>query len=725
MPISFDREKKIFKLDAADSSYLIGIHEDRYLAHLYYGAYIPDDNLTGFARRYPYASFSATDPDRRDPAFSPDTCPFEMGGNGTADMRIASLAIRNARGNAVTDFRYVSHEILEEKPALPGLPSLYGEEAGDCRTLSILTRDDVTGAECTLYYTVFEKLPAITRSLVLKNASDEDMEIERAMSLCLDMNSADFDLITLYGRHNQEREFARRPLAHGLQGIASRRGSSSHQQNPFLALISRGGNEEYGEAYGFNLVYSGNFLGQVEVDYNRSSRVILGINPDDFGWKLAPGEEFYTPEAVMVFSREGLGGMSRAFHRLYNHHLVRGRWKTAKRPLLVNNWEGTGMHFDDEKLLSIARWAAGTGLEMFVMDDGWFGRRDDDTSSLGDWFVDEKKFHEGMGTFIDKVVSLGLKFGIWFEPEMVSPDSDLFRRHPDWAIGVPGRKRSEGRQQYVLDMTREDVRDYIFERMADILGHNQISYLKWDFNRNITEPGSMLLPPEREKEFYHRYVLGTYELMGRIVKAFPDLLIENCSGGGGRYDPGMMAFSPQIWCSDNTDALSRVDIQFGSSLCYPASVQGAHVSASRRSSYEAKRNVAMWGTFGYELDPARISEEDRKEIRTQIADYHRYYDLIHRGDLYRLICPWDDPYKCAWEFVSEDRSEALATVLIKFRKCERSFFLRLRGLDPEKTYVWEENGEKYSGALLMNAGITLFDMPNQDGFSKTFHFTAC
>ena len=725
MPIVFDEERRIFKLDAAGSSYMIGIHEDRYLAHLYYGAYIPDDNLTDFARRHEYASFSATAPDRKDRSFSPDTCPFEIGGNGTADMRIASVSIRNAEGNAVTDFRYVSHRIFDGKPELPGLPSLYEETQGDCQTLEILTRDDTTLAECVLRYTVYEKHPALTRSLTLRNSSEKEMEIERVMSLCLDMNSADFDLVTLYGRHNQEREFSRRPLAHGLQGIASRRGSSSHQQNPFMALISRGGGEDHGEAYGFHLVYSANFLGEMEVDYNRSTRVILGINPADFGWKLAPSEEFTAPEAVLVFSAEGLGGMSRAFHRLYNHNLIRGAWKTKKRPLLVNNWEGTGMDFDDDKLFAIAKWAAETGIEMFVMDDGWFGRRDDDTSSLVDWYVDEKKFHEGLGRFIDRVVALGLRFGIWFEPEMISPDSDLFRAHPDWAIGVPDRRRSEGRQQYVLDMTRQDVRDYLFERMSDILGNNRISYLKWDFNRNITEPGSALLPPERQKEFYHRYILGTYELMGRIVKAFPELLVENCSGGGGRYDPGMLAFSPQIWCSDNTDALSRVDIQFGSSLCYPASVQGAHVSASRRSSYETKRNVAMWGSFGYELDPGKISEEDRAAIREQIADYHKYYDLIHSGDLYRLICPWDDPYKCAWEFVKEDRSEALATVLIKFRTEGRNLFLRLKGLDPAKTYVWEENGEKYSGALLMNAGISLFGMPNEDGFSKTFHFTAC
>ena len=712
MPIVFDEERRIFKLDAAGSSYLIGIHEDRYLAHLYYGAYIPDDNLTDFARRHEYASFSATAPDRKDRSFSPDTCPFEIGGNGTADMRIASVSIRNAAGNAVTDFRYVSHRIFDGKPELPGLPSLYEETQGDCQTLEILTRDDTTLAECVLRYTVYEKHPALTRSLTLRNSSDKEMEIERVMSLCLDMNSADFDLVTLYGRHNQEREFSRRPLAHGLQGIASRRGSSSHQQNPFMALISRGGGEDHGEAYGFHLVYSANFLGEMEVDYNRSTRVILGINPADFGWKLAPGEEFTAPEAVLVFSAEGLGGMSRAFHRLYNHNLIRGAWKTKKRPLLVNNWEGTGMDFDDDKLFAIAKWAAETGIEMFVMDDGWFGRRDDDTSSLGDWYVDEKKFHEGLGRFIDRVVALGLRFGIWFEPEMISPDSDLFRAHPDWAIGVPDRRRSEGRQQYVLDMTRQDVRDYLFERMSDILGNNRISYLKWDFNRNITEPGSALLPPERQKEFYHRYILGTYELMGRIVKAFPELLVENCSGGGGRYDPGMLAFSPQIWCSDNTDAVERLEIQRGTSYGYPPCTMGAHVSAcpnhqtGRTVPLATRGIVAQAGTFGYELDPAKLTEDEKKTVKEQIAAFHRYETLNAGGDYYRLDESEGD--WTAWMTVSPDRKEALVSVAATHVRANGPFpFIRLQGLDPERIYCREDTGEKLTGAALMYGGISL------------------
>ncbi len=724
MPIIFDSEKKIFKLDTLNSSYIFEIYNENYLVHLYYGKKIPDYNLKDFPNRRMFASFSASNPHMDDWVFSADVFPLEIGCNGCGDMRISSLQIRNADGNASTDMRYASHKIYKGKPALKGLPALYENTEGECETLEITTRDCVTGAEAVLLYTVFEKYSVITRSVIIKNTSDKPFSIEKVMSFNLDMNGKDFDLITLYGRHNNERNFERRALSHGRQGIGSRRGSSSAQQNPFMALLRHGATEDHGDAYGFNLVYSCNHLCEIEVDFNNSSRVMMGIDPSDFSWKLSPGEEFYSPEAVLVYSDEGLGGMSRTFHKLYNNNLVRGPWKNAKRPLLINNWEGTYFDFDDDKLVAIAEWAKETGIEMLVMDDGWFGKRNDDTCALGDWEVNENKLRGGIGSLVSRVKALGLKFGIWYEPEMISPDSDLFRTHPDWHIHVPNRESSIGRHQYVIDMTRQDVRDYLFNKMSEVLANNDIDYVKWDFNRNITEAGSAILPPERQSEFFHRFILGTYELMGRLLEAYPHLLLENCSGGGGRYDPGMMYFSPQIWCSDNTDALSRVDIQFGSSLCYPASVQGAHVSASRRSGYETKRNVAMWGSFGYELDPAKISEEARAEIKTQIADYHKYYDLIHNGDLYRIISPWDDPYRVAWEFVSEDKSEAMLTVVIKFFMEARNFFIRFKGLDPDKYYKCLEDGEIYSGALLMNAGISMFDYPDRDGESFALHFEA-
>ncbi len=722
MAIIFDSEKKIFKLDTLSSSYIFRIYPENYLVHLYYGAKIPDYNLPAFEDRRMYASFSASNPNMLHSPFSADVYPLEIGCNGCGDMRISSLQIRNSDGNASTDMRYVSHKIYAGKPALKGLPALYENEAGECETLEILTRDKVTGAEAILLYTAFEKYSAITRSVIIRNGSDKPFTIEKVMSFNLDLPEKNFDLITLYGRHNNERNFERRPLAHGRQGIGSRRGSSSAQQNPFMALLRHGATEEHGDAYGFNLVYSCNHLCEIEVDFNNSSRVMMGIDPSDFGWLLSPGEEFYSPEAVLVYSDEGLGGMSRTFHKLYNNNLVRGEWKYKKRPLLINNWEGTYFDFDNEKLFNIAKWAKETGIEMLVMDDGWFGKRNDDTCALGDWNVNENKLKGGIGKLVSDIKGLGLKFGIWYEPEMISPDSDLFRAHPDWCIHVPNRDRSQGRWQYVIDMSRQDVRDYLFNKMSEVLANNDIDYVKWDFNRNITEAGSAILPPERQKEFFHRFILGTYELMDRLTKTYPHILLENCSGGGGRYDPGMMYFSPQIWCSDNTDALSRVDIQFGSSLCYPASVQGAHVSASSRSGYDTKRHVAMWGSFGYELDPAKISEEARAEIKTQIADYHKYYDLIHKGDLYRIISPWEDPYKVAWEFVSEDKSQAMLTVVVKFFKEARNFYIKLKGLDPEKMYRCDSDNEVYSGALLMNAGLSMYHYPVGDGESYTLHF---
>lgn len=724
MPITFNEEKKLFKLDTKGSSYIFKVYDENYLVHLYYGAKIPDFNLPMFENRRMYASFSASNPYMLNRDFSPDVFPFEIGCNGCADMRISSLQIRNSDGNASTDMRYISHKIYSGKPSLSGLPALYAENPEECTTLEVLTGDKVTGAQAVLIYTVFENYSAMTRSVIIKNTSDKAFEIEKVMSFNLDMPDSDYDLITLYGRHNKERNVEKRALSHGRQGIGSRRGSSSHNQNPFMALLRHGANEDHGDAYGFNLVYSCNFLGEAEVDFNNSTRIMMGIDPSDFGWTLSSGEEFYSPEAVLVYSDEGLGEMSRTFHRLYNNHLIRGEWKKKKRPLLINNWEGTGFNFDDEKLCKIAEWAKETGIEMFVMDDGWFGRRNDDSSSLGDWFVNEEKLHGGLESLIKRIKALGLKFGIWYEPEMISPDSRLYLEHPDWCIHVPGRACSQGRRQCMLDMTRKDVRDYIFNIMSEVLSENEIDYVKWDFNRNITEAGSALLPKEKQKEFFHRYILGTYELMDRLLKAFPHILLENCSGGGGRYDPGMMYYSPQIWCSDNTDALARTDIQFGSSLCYPASVQSAHVSASRRTGYDTKKNVAMWGSFGYELDPEKLSQEDKAIIRTQIEGYHEYYDLIHYGDLYRIICPWDDPYKAAWEFVSEDKNEAMLTVIFKFYTESPNYFVKLKGLCKDKYYVCKETGEAFSGALLMNAGLSLYSYPHGDGESIALHFKA-
>ena len=723
MPITFDSEKRIFKLDTATSSYIFEIYEENYIVHLYYGAKIPDCNVTQLKYRGSFPSFSPNNINVSDPMFSPDVTPLEYSGEGTGDFRSAAVAVRNADGNNSTDFRYKSHKIYGGKPAIEGLPALYVENDADAQTLELLAEDSVTGVQAVLYYTVFENLGAMTRSVKIINASDRPVEIEKVYSSCVEFHTHDYELLTLYGKWGKERSLERRALAHGRQLVSSKRGSSSHHHNPFAAIVDKGATEDYGSAYGFNLVYSSNFAFEAEVNQFAGTRVLMGINPDGFGWKLEPGSSFSSPEVVMVYSANGIGEMSRIFHRLYRKHLIRGKWKDIKRPLLINNWEATGMEFTGEQLVTFAERAAELGIDMLVMDDGWFGNRDSDRCALGDWTVNEKKLGGTLSEFIEKINALGLKFGIWYEPEMISRDSELYRAHPDWCIHVPGREKSIARYQYVLDYSRQDVRDYIFGEMYKVLSANKIDYLKWDFNRNLTEVGSAQLPPERQKEVFHRFVLGTYEVMDRLTKAFPDMLIENCSGGGGRFDPGMLYYSPQIWTSDNTDPIERLSIQFGTSMCYPASTMGAHVSASRRTGYETKGNVALWGSFGYELDPNKFTEEDKKIVKQQVGEYHKYYDVIHFGDLYRLISPSENPFRAAWEFVSEDKTEALLTSVVMRKPEDRALFIKLKGLDPDKYYIDEDTHEVYSGALLMNAGLCII-ASTDDGTSFKKYFKA-
>ncbi len=709
MLIIYDESKKTFKLDTPDSSYLIRVYEDNHLLNLYYGKYFPDTYIPGREAHARCGGFSPVYSQALsdNSHFSPDAAPMEYGTNGAGDFRISALSVCNASGDSVTDIYYVDHKIYKGKPAIPDQPSTYVNNDDEADTLEIYAHDKVTDLYVTLYYTVFADHDVITRRVRVENRSENVYELERAFSMCLDLPSMEYDMITLYGRHNKERSLERRPLAHGLQGIESKRGASSHTQNPFVAICSHGANEDYGDAYGFNLVYSGNFSALAECDFAHCTRFIMGINPTDFTWHLNPGDYFDTPEVVMVYSSEGLGKMSRTFHRFYNSNLVRGKYKTEKRPLLINSWEAMYFDFDADKLVNFAKEAKKLGIELVVMDDGWFGKRNNDDSSLGDWFTNEEKLVGGLGSLIKRVNDEGMKFGIWYEPEMISPDSDLFRAHPDWCVHVEGREPLLGRNQYVLDVSRKDVRDNIWQQMYDILSTNNIEYLKWDFNRNISDAGSAILPKEQKKEFFHRFVLGTYDLMNRLVETFPNILFENCSGGGGRFDPAMLYYSPQIWASDITDPIERLTVQFGTSMCYPASTMGAHVSACRRTGFITKGHVAMWGTFGYELDPAKLTDEDKEIIKSQVESYHKNYDLIRQGDLYRLVTPFENAYHTAWEIVSPDKKRVMFTfVSMRFQLGVR-YTIKLRGLDPDKYYQREGTDEIYSGAALMYAGFRI------------------
>ena len=724
MPISFDKEKMTFKLDSATSSYIIKIYNEGYILNKYYGATIPEIFMNTWDFRPSNASFSPCDPVIGENGFTPDTAPIEYGCNGSGDFRISALSIRNAAGDTVTDIRYKGYKIYKGKPAINGLPSTYVNNEDEADTLELYAEDAVTGALVTLYYTVFSNCGVMTRRVKVTNGSKNKMLLERVMSLCVDLPSMDYDMISLYGRHCKERYIERRPLVHGVQGVESTRGASGHEQNPFVALAEKGSDEEKGWVYGFNLVYSGNFSAFAECDINDCTRLIMGINPTDFEWHLEPGDSFETPEAVMVFTTEGIGETSRIFHRFYNNNLVRGRYKTEKRPLLINSWEAAYFDFDDKKLVEFAKVAKNLGIEMLVMDDGWFGKRNDDHSSLGDWFVNEEKLKGGLAPLIKQINDLGLKFGIWYEPEMISPDSELYRQHPDWCVKVEGREPKIARHQYVIDFSRKDVRDNIWEQMYKVLSENKIDYIKWDFNRNISDAGSALLPPERKKEFFHRFILGTYEIMDRLVTVFPDILFESCSGGGGRFDPAMLYYSPQIWASDNTDPIERLYIQFGTSVCYPASCVGAHVSANGRNPFKTNGNVALWGTFGYELDPRKLTPEQLETAKKQIKEYHERYELMRRGDLYRLISPFENRYRAVWELVSPDKARATVTLVTMSYEQHPYKWLRLRGLDPDKKYLNSVTGETYSGRYLMNVGVLITAYARGTGDSEVFDLTA-
>ncbi|MEK4157812.1 alpha-galactosidase [Paenibacillus odorifer] len=724
MGIYYDDNRKVFHLQSEKSSYIIELIKGVIPAHVYWGPKLAGRKFQHTLNLVERCSFSPTYL-QEDKNISLDTLPSEFPSYGNGDFREPALEVHLVDGTTVTDFRYKSHTINKGKPALKGLPATYVESEEEAETLKIILQDDKTGLIAALSYTVFNDQDVITRSVRIENLGKDNLVLKRVLSANVDFHDSDYDMLQLSGTWTRERHIHKRPLVPGIQRIDSKRGSSSHQQNPFMALLAKDATEDHGEVYGFSLVYSGSFLAQAEVDQYGISRVGIGIQPFNFQWLLEPGESFQAPEAVLVRSSEGLGGLSRTYHRLYRTRLCRGEFRDSKRPILINNWEATYFNFNADKIKEIAKAGKELGLELFVLDDGWFGKRDNDDSSLGDWVEDRRKLPEGLGKLGEDITAMGMEFGLWFEPEMVSPESDLYREHPDWCLHVPGHKSSLARQQLVLDLSRKDVCDYIVESVSSVLSSAPITYVKWDMNRNMTEIGSALLPAERQRETAHRYILGLYDVLERIVSRFPHILFESCSGGGGRFDPGMLYYMPQTWTSDDTDAVERLKIQYGTSMVYPASSMGAHVSAvpnhqvHRITPLETRGHVAMSGNFGYELDLTKLTEAEREDIRKQVSEYKELRMLIQYGDFYRLLSPFEGN-ETAWMFVSADKKEAFATyfqVLAGPNPPLRR--LRLKGLDPAKSYKLELNGGVYRGDELMHFGLTL---PQLEGDFRSLLF---
>lgn len=705
MAISFKDNK--FHLTGGSMSYIIMIGSGGDILNLYFGKSVDADDM--FLPQEAQATFGCEDPTGvRN--YSISVAPLEYPSAGAGDFRSPAYEIRTDSGMQTPSIKYVSHEIIKGKPPISGLPSVYTENDDEAQTLIITAADKDAGIEVLLFYTIFENLNVICRHAEIKNISRPFIYLNNAQSVSYDFPAGEYEYLHLEGAWAREKHAEVNPVHKGTQGFESRRGASGHTENPFIAFFEKGANEDFGNVYGISLVYSGNHKFNIEVGAYESVRVQAGINPFCFSYRLEKGESFTTPEAVTVYSENGFAKMSQTFHKLYRTRLCRGKYRDSARPILINNWEATYFNFNKDKLLSIADYAQKIGLELFVLDDGWFGKRDDDTTSLGDWFVNTEKLGCTISTLADEINKRGLKFGLWFEPEMISEKSELYKSHPEWAIHVPGVIPQVGRQQLILDYTRPEVRDYIVKAVSDVLSSANIEYVKWDMNRNMSDAYSQALPPERQGEFYHRYILGLYDVLERITGAFPNILFEGCSGGGGRNDPGMLYYMPQNWASDNTDATERLFIQHGGSFVYPASTVGSHVSAvpnhqiGRISSLSMRGTVAMNGAFGYELDLSKLSKDELAEMQTQVQTYKRIRDIVMTGDFYRLSDPNKSRYY-AWMYVNEDKSKAVYYFVVKSAKPNREVVkIRLKGLDENARY--DVGGRIYSGKTLMNYGLT-------------------
>ena len=707
-------------------SYILSILPDGHPVQLYFGSPVHDRDNFSYLIEGAIRSHSAY-PEGNGQDLSYEHLRMEFPSYGSSDFRQGAVEIRQANGSRLSDFVYQGYETIYGKPNLPGLPATYARSSDDAITLVLKLADTVTGVAARLFYTLFRDGGILTRSVRLSNEGKETVFLDRALSLCLDLPDADYDWIQFSGSWARERAPIAHRLTTGIHAIESLRGHSSHQQNPFFILKRPSADEDQGEAMGFSFVYSGNFLAQAQVDTYQMTRILLGIHPEWFSWKLEPGACFQTPEAVVVYTRNGLNALSQAFHHLFQTRLVRGEWRDKPRPILLNNWEATYFDFNEEKLLTIARKAKECGIELFVLDDGWFGARRNDHAGLGDWVPAKELLPDGISGLSGKIEAMGLKFGLWIEPEMVNPDSDLYRAHPEWALAIPERPRTLSRHQLVLDFSNPDVVDCIHSQLVKILRSSKISYIKWDMNRSLTECYSSSLPADRQGEVFHRHILGVYDLYERLIQEFPHILFESCAGGGARFDAGLLYYAPQAWTSDDTDAIERIKIQYGTSFGYPISCMGSHVSAvpnhqlNRVTPLKTRADVAFFGTYGYELDLNRLSAQEQEEVKhyTRFMKDHR--ELLQFGTFYRLASPFEvnEP---AWMCVSPDRRKAIVASYRILSSVNGSFTrLRLKGLDPALSYkVRELSVSDYAdadqpgrisfyGDELMNIGLVTSD----------------
>lgn len=708
MSITFHESIGQFQLNTRAFSYIMQVR-DGFLLHLYWGARLADGDHSYFFREQGRAAFSPRQEQCQ--GFILDDVPLEYPCWGRGDLRTPALEIENADGSNIVDLRYESHTVLAGKPRIPGLPAVYVENADECETLVITLRDACSNITVDLYYCVLEDPGVLTRYACVQNGGNAPVQIRRAMSAGIDFDHTRYDVISNYGTHCRERQLERHALQHGRFTLSSRRGASSHVHNPFLLLASPQANETSGEVYGAVLVYSGSFVCEVAGGQFDTARMVIGLNPEEFSWKLEAGDRFYTPETVLSYSDTGFDALSQNFHTTFRTRLCRGKYRDVRRPVLLNSWEACYFGFDEERLKRIGTCSAQLGIELLVIDDGWFGKRDSDNCSLGDWVVDRRKLPNGIEGIYEHLHALGVGLGIWFEPEMVSPDSDLYRAHPDWCLHVEGRPRSEGRKQLILDLSRKEVCDYLYDAIANILRGGMIQYVKWDYNRNMTEVGSVGLPADRQREVTHRYYLGLYALLERLVTDFPDVLFESCSGGGGRFDAGMLYYMPQVWTSDNSDAIARLKIQHGTSLVYPLSAMSAHVSASPNhqtghvTPFDTRFCVALTGSFGYELDPTQLSDAEKQKVLETGSLYKELGDRLVGGNYHRLRDPFAQSCS-AWCTVSADQSLCVAGyVLTEVRMYGNNERIALRGLKADALYRERFSGQVYRGDELMAFGL--------------------